>query len=354
VQLLDVVNPELLYRQYNYVTVSSPGLSEHFQQYVNTVLSKVGASKGSFVIDLGSNDGTLLKCFQMRGMRVLGVDPAQEIARIATEQGTETLPNFFDSELAQQIRHERGPANVITANNIFANVDDLDAMITGIRHLLADDGVFVFETGYLLSMVENLVFDNIYHEHLSYYAVKPLDEFFRRHNMELFDVERVPTKGGSLRGFVQITNGPRKVSSSVSELINLENANGLDEVKTFDKYAKTIESAKGKVQDFVGQLQAQGKSLAGYGASHSVTTMIYHFGLTDKLDFLVDDNPRKQCLVSPGCHIPVWASDAIYKQEPNYVLVLPWRFRDSIVQKHGEYLSKGGHFVLPLPEFEVI
>ncbi|MQF95122.1 MAG: class I SAM-dependent methyltransferase [SAR202 cluster bacterium] len=354
VQLLDVVNPEIIYRKYNYVTVSSPGLPKHFQQYVDAVINNLEVSRDSFVVDLGSNDGTLLKCFQASGMNVLGVDPAVDIARAATEQGTETLPHFFDSALGQQIRRERGAARIVTANNIFANVDDLDSITDGIRHLLADNGVFVFETGYLLGMVENLVFDNVYHEHLSYYAAKPLENFFRRHGMELFDAERVPTKGGSLRGFVQLANGPRKVSQNVSDLIDLEIERGLGDAKTFETYMAKINSAKAETLAFVDSARARGETVAGYGASHSVTTIMYHFDLTDRLDFLVDDNPRKQNLVSPGCHIPVWAPDALYDKRPDHVLVLPWRFRDAIVQQHDAYLAKGGHFVVPLPEFEVI
>ncbi len=353
-QLLDVVDPGILYGDYLYVTSSSPGLDKHFESYADEVMDRVNPAKESLVIDVGSNDGTLLKFFKRQGMRVLGIDPAGDIAQKATESGIETLSAFFVPDVARKIKNERGRATIITANNVIANIDDLGQLAEAIQELLAPDGVFIFETGYLADLIQGAVFDNIYHEHLCYHSVKPLELFFRRHGMELIHTSRVPTKGGSLRGTVQLAGGPRSVSPSVAELIALEVNLGLDCAETFKAFAGKLDNVKTALLDFLREVKAQGRTIAGYGASHSVTTVIYHFGLGDILSFIVDDNPRKQNLFSPGHHIPVLSPQALYERKPDYVLTLAWRFSEQVMKKHQAYLDQGGHFIVPLPEIRVI
>ena len=353
-QLLDAVNPEVLYGDYIYMTSISLGLTEHFRRYADEVLCSVNPSQGALVVDIGSNDGTLLKFFQERDMRVLGVDPARDIARKVTESGIETLPTFFTAELARKIKNERGPAIIVTANNTFANVDDLADMTEGIRDLLPPDGVFVFETGYLVDLIQKNLFDNIYHEHLSYFSVKPLEAFFRRHGMELINTERNPSKGGSLRGTVQLAGGPRTVSPSVAKLMAFEASLATDRAETFKAFAAKIDIVKNQLISLLCNLKTQGKTIAGYGASVGVTTLIYHFDIGNLLNFLVDDNPRKQNLFSPGFHIPVLSSQIIYERKPDYVLILAWRYAKPITKKHQKYLEQGGHFIVPWPKIEVI
>ena len=354
VQLSDVVNAELLYGEYLYKTTTSPGLKAHFDAYAGQIIRQAGLKEGALAVDIGSNDGTLLKAFQERGMRVLGIDPARQIAQKASDAGIETLPAFFSLELAQEIRRGFGAAACITANNVIANIDDLDSLVQAVRELLSPDGVFVFETGYLLDLIKNLVFDNIYHEHLSYFAVNPLEKFFHRHGLEFVEIERVPTKGGSLRAIVQLVGGPRRPSASIEAIKNLELDFGLGLPLVFKRFAGTLQDAKDTLLRFLNPIREQGKLIAGYGASHSVTTLVFHFGLGGMIDFLVDDNPLKQGRFSPGCHLPVLSPDALCKQAPSYTLILPWRFADSIIKKHSSYLGKGGHFVLPLPALKVV
>lgn len=353
-QLLDVIAPEILYGDYIYLTSSSLGLVEHFQQYADEVLRRFKAPEGALVVDIGSNDGTLLRFFQNHGMRVLGIDPAQEIAWKATEAGIETLADFFTPALARQIRQERGPATIITANNVLANIDDLTAVTEGIRDLLAADGVFVFESFYLVDLLRNMVFDFIYHEHLSAFAVKPLQSFFRRHGLELIDALHVPTKGGSLRYTVQHAGGPWPVSPSITKLIELEINAGLYRPETFKDFAAKVDALKTQTLDLLHDLKAQGKTIAGYGASITGTTLIYHFGLGDMLDFITDDNPAKHNLFSPGLHIPVFSSQALYERKPDYVLVLAWRYAEPIIKKHQAFLEQGRHFIVPLPKVQVM
>jgi len=353
-QLLDVVSPEDVYCDYIYETTSSLGLVDHFKRYADEVLAKIDPPAGALVIDLGSNDGTLLRAYKNRGLRVLGVDPAREIARKATESGVETLAGFFTAELAQKIRADYGPAAIITANNLFANVDDLNDMTAGIKSLLAPDGVFIFESFYLADQIENMVFDFTYHEHLSYFSVKPLALFFRDHGMELIDAQRVPTKGGSLRYTAQLAGGRRPAAPSITELEANESRLGIHDPAAFRAFNDRIEAAKGKLRAMLSGLKAEGKTVAGYGASATTTTLVYHFGLGGDLDFIADDYPAKQNLYSPGFHIPVLAPEALYEKRPDYVLILAWRYYQPIIDKHSRYVESGGRFIVPLPDLKVI
>jgi SAM-dependent methyltransferase len=353
VHLADTIDPEVLYKNYIYTTSSSLGLDEHFGKYASSVLHRLNLPKESLVLDIGCNDGILLKHFQKQGMKVLGVEPASHIAQKVAESGIDVLSTFFSTDLAVQIEQDRGKVALITANNVFANIDDLNDMIEGIGRLLASDGVFVFETGYLVDVLQNEIFENIYHEHLSYFSVKPLQAFFLRHNLELIDVERVPTKGGSLRGFVQPLGGTRKVSPSVRELITLEDNLGCDRSETYTAFAARIDESKKQLVKLLSELKAKGKSIAGYGASITCTSLIYDFELDNFLSFVVDDNPVRHGLFTPGHHIPVLPSEVIYEQKPDYILIVAWRYAEPIMKKHQEYLNQGGKFILPLPELEI-
>ncbi len=354
VQLYDVVNPDLLYGNYIYTTSISLGLVEHFKEYANDIIASFKPPKGSLTIDIGSNDGTLLKFFKSHGMKVLGIDPAPTASKNANEAGIETLQRGFTLELARKIRNERGRAMVITANNVFANIDNLQEVIEGIGELLALGGIFVFETGYLLDLVEKRIIDNIYHEHISYYAVKPLKKFFDRYGMELIDVTRTESKGGSFRAVVQSKGGQYGVAPSVSQVVNLETKGGLDKLNIFNDIANEINDKKIKLRNLVCGLKKRGKVIAGYGASVGVTTLIYLFDIASEIDFFIDDNPARHNLFSPGHHIPVFSSDVLYERKPDYVVVLAWRYAEPIIKKHQAFLDSGGQFILLLPKVTII
>lgn len=349
-----VVNPEIIYRDYIYVTTSSLGLSDHFKKYANEVLNYLKPSPQSLIIDIGSNDGTLLRYFKDQNMRVLGIEPAFDIAQNATKAGIETLPQFFTDRLSDKLRCDYGPATIIIMNNLFANIDDLADVTRGICKLLAPDGVFIIESSYIADMIQNMVFDFIYHEHLSYFSVKPLKIFFERYKMELFNVERISTKGGSLRYYIQHNGGPRPISSAVDELINYEAHIGLEQHDIFKTFSSKINDRKYKLVNMLHRLKAHKKKIAGYGGSATTTTLLYHFGIGNMIDYIVDDNPAKQNTFSPGYHIPVVAPDILYKLKPDYTVVLAWRYFEPIVKKHQAYLVQGGHFIRPLPDMEIV
>lgn len=353
-QLLNVVNPKIIYEEYHYTSSVSVGLVGHFNKYAESILRRINPPKGALVVEIGSNEGAMLRYFKDRGFCTLGIDPAKAIARLASESGIETLPEYFTAELARKIRNERGPAAIVIANNVFANIDDVSDVITGVRSLLSPDGVFVFETSYWLDVVQKTLIDTIFHEHLTYFSVKPLISFFIRNGMELIGVERVPTKGGSLRGIAQLKGGGRTVSPAVSRSVSIEEDIGLDQLGTYKRFAEKLEGLKKELHRELDDLKAQGKTLAAYGAAVGLTTMIYHFGLGGLFQFIVDDDPKKHNTYSPGFHIPTLPSEALYKSMPDYVVILAWRYIEPIIKKHQAFLKQGGHFIVPLPEIKII
>ena len=353
-QLLDIVDPAELFRNYVYVSGTSPSFVKHFEDYAQSCIDRFDLSAGQLALDIGSNDGTLLGFFQDQGLSVLGIDPARTIAEEATRRGIETWPEFFDQSIADKIKNERGPTSLITANNVFAHADDLSGIMENIRSLLTKNGVFVFEVSYLGDVFEKILFDTIYHEHLAYHSVIPLEKFFRSKGMELFAAERLGSHGGSLRGMVQIANGPHKADGSVDALIKYEKSLTLDTAATWTGYAKKIDALRQELVELLQRLKTDGKSIAGFGAPAKATTLMYHFAIgSDVIDFIADDSPLKQGLYSPGLHIPVLSGQAIYDMKPDYVVMLAWNFAPQIMANHQKFLDGGGHFVVPLPEVRI-
>ena len=355
VQLLDIVDPEVLFRHYVYVSGTSPTFVEHFRKYSEFVCGEFGLNSSGFVFELGSNDGTLLRFFKDKGMAVLGVDPAISIAEKATEQGIPTLPIFLTKDEAEKIQKQYGAADLVLANNVFAHIDDLTGTAAAVTTLLKPDGVFVFEVSYLLDVMEKTLFDTIYHEHLDYHSVKPLEKFFSHLGMELFHVQRVDSHGGSLRGYVQRKGGKQKVRPSVQDFIAVEEKKGLYRAETFRKFADQINQLGASLNQRLRQLKGDGKKIIGFGAPAKATTLMHHFGIGPEfIDFIVDDSPLKQNLYTPGLHVPVLPFSAIEDFRPDYILVLAWNFAEPILKKLSNFRNNGGHVIVPLPELKEI
>lgn len=353
-QIRDIVDPDILYRNYLYESVSSLGFVKHFQDYAKTVVKKFKPnSSHSLIIDIGSNDGTLLRAFKSHGYKVLGIDPAARIAKEATLSGIETLPEYLSPKLAKKIKQQYGPAEIITTNNVFANVDDLDEFSKSVKEMLAKDGVFIFESFYMPDTVKNMVFDFIEHEHLTYFTVAPLSAFFQKHGLELIDAQRVKTKGGSLRFTVQREGGPRKKSQAINKFIAFEKRIGMHKPALYKTFAKRINKAKSDLIKQISRLKKSKASIIGYGASAQSTSLIYHFSLTDKLDYLVDDFKNKHNTFSPGCHIPVYPSQIIYGRKPEAIIIIAWRYAAPIIARNKKYLQQGGSFITPLPKLKI-
>lgn len=339
VQLADTVNPEAIYTDYIYTTSISPGLDAHFDRYAASVLGRVKPADGSLVVDIGSNDGTLLKAFKRHGQRVLGIDPAASIAQAATAQGIDTYTGFLTPLVVQAIRLGHGPASIVTANHVIANVPDLHGFIDCVKALLAPAGTFVFETGYWPAIMQNRLIDTIEHEHIHYFAVKPLVQLFARHGLYLWHVEEQPTKGGSLRGFVRHA---RVFVPDEIDLIRLCRGEEQIDSPLRAQWAEALDSLRSEIALCV-STKPKAERWVGYGAAVGSTLLMHHFGLGDVLTELWDDNASRYGLVSPGFHLPVVAPN---HSEADKIVLLAWRYADRIMAQHPEHAGK---WIIPLP-----
>jgi len=354
-QLLDVIDSKVLFEHYLYVSGTSPAFVRHFRDYAEYVAVRFAPRGNGFVVEIGSNDGTLLKIFRERGWRVLGVDPALEIGEATRRMGIPTITAFFAPDLADKIVAEHGRPDVITANNVLAHIDELDAVIRGFSRLLAPGGVVVFEVAYLVDLVEKILFDTIYHEHIDYHSVGPLIPFLATHGLQLIEATRVDTHGGSIRCVAQRIGGPHRVGASVEQALRLEEQVGLRSMSTYAALARRVDRLGAELLALLRRLRAEGKRVAGFGAPAKATTLMYHLGITaDMVDFIVDDSPLKQGKFTPGLHVPVLPSDAIYQRRPDYLVVLAWNFAKPIMEKHARFSQAGGRFIVPLPELQVL
>jgi hypothetical protein len=354
VQILDVIDSEALWDDYTYHSGQTRGIVEHFEEVAENLVSRHGPPPGSLVIDVGSNDGSLLRPFQRRGFRVLGIDPAREIACKATASGIPTIPACLTPDLARKIRDEHGPAAVITAFNVFAHADDLNGMTASIRDMLAPDGVFQFEAQYLLDIVDKLLLGTIFHEHMSHHSLKPMKHFLERHGMELIDVERNSIQKGSIIGTAQPAGGPRPVRSTVGELLALEAERRLDRPDTVRQFGHRLARLKQQVDELKADWERRGLTVAGYGAARSGPTLIVQFGLEQTIRYILDDHPQKVHKYSPGHHIPVVPTEELYRRMPDYVVILAWIHARKIVTTNRQYLERGGRFVICCPEVHVV
>lgn len=354
VQLVNVVSPEYLFRNYVYVSSTSPSFVAHFDHFAETVLSRLPLHPTSLIIDIGSNDGILLRPYKSRGFRVLGIDPAKEIARQATSSGIETLPDFFTETLALKIVATHGHADLIAATNVFAHIDDLDEVARGIKALLSPEGVFVFENAALIDLLKQNLFDTIYHEHLCYYSLEPIIRFFKRFDLEVFVVEHVPTHGGSLRIFVART-GTRVIEPSVTAQMEEERRAGLADPNTYHLFQKAMEDNKQSLRALVDNVLATGGTIAGYGAPAKATTLLHYVDIgNDIIRYIVDDSPSKQGRYLPGKHIPIVSSERLLQEPPTHLMILAWNYAPQIMAKLEDYQAKGGRFIIPVPTPHII
>lgn len=354
-QLGDIVSPKVLFEDYVYVSSTSPTFIAHFEEFASTVTDRFSFPRDPFIVDIGSNDGILLKPFRDRGWKVLGVEPATKIAKTAMKSGIPTEPVFFSHAAAKKILKKFGTANVITATSVFPHIDDLDDIIAGVKELLADDGVFIIECYYLVDLVQKNLFDTIYHEHLSYFTVKTLDTLFTRLGMKIFDIERVDTHGGSLRVYVEKESGTRPRSASLTERMAHEDTIGIHEMKTFQTFAKAIEENKKNLTELLNSLKRENKHIVGYGAAAKGNTLLNYFAIGPLvLDYIVDDSSWKQGLFTPGTHIPVVSSHELEKKRPDYILILAWNFAEPIMKKYATLKKLGTKFIIPVPTPKII
>lgn len=354
VQLLDIVDPNYLYSDYTYSSGRSKGLVDHFENYANYICGKFVPSANELVVDIGSNDGTLLKFFKNKNLKVLGVDPATEIASKASSEGIQTIPKFFDQNLAEKIVKMHGKAKIITANNAFAHMDNLKEIMLGIKTLMSHESLFVFEISYLVDVIDNVLLGTIFHEHHSYHSIKPLKIFFSKFDMEIIDVTRNSIQGGSLIGVVQFKNGKYKADSSVENILKLENEKKIDKIEILQDFSKKLHQSKEKIKTLLNKIHKEKKIIAGFGAARSGTTLITQMQIGELIQYMVDDNEQKHNKYSPGDHILVRPTNYIYENKPDYLLILAWVHSKNIIKNHQRYLENGGSFIVCFPELKII
>lgn len=354
VMQLDVVDAGSLWDSYTYFSADAKGMPEHFRKVASDIRARYQPPPGSLVIDIGSNDGSLLRPFRDDGHAVLGIDPAREIARAATEAGIETIPELMSLPLARRIRDERGPAQVVCMFNAFAHADNMGEIADGIRTLLAPDGVFVFEAQYLLDILDGVLIATIFHEHMSHHSVKPLVRFLDRHGLELIDVERVPIQHGSIVGAVQLKGAGRPVRPSVGALLALEASRQADRIETLKAFGARVAQLRERTSALARGWKEQGLVVAGYGAARSGPTLISQLGLTGTIDFIVDDHPQKVNRYSSGDGILILPTAELCRRMPAYTVILAWVHAAKIIESNREYLERGGRFVVLCPETRIV
>jgi hypothetical protein len=347
VQLSVHVDPEVLFRDYLYVTGTSSTMERHHRALAADHAAKYGLKAGDLVVDVASNDGSLLKCFQPLGVKVLGVEPARNLAAAANAAGVPTVDRFFGAETARDLRREYGPAKHVSANNVMAHVPDLNGFLEGLRILTEPHGVVSVEAPYLGPMLDGLEYDTIYHEHLSYFAVKPVAAAFARHGLGLVDLVRLPIHGGTMRYVARpgVPHGP-VVAAALAD----EAARGFDRVETYRAFAEKVARHKVELRAFLENELRAGRSVAAYGAPAKGNTMLNYCGVgTDLVAFCVDKNPLKVGKYTPGMRLPVLPVAELAARRPDATLILPWNLTDEIVAQEAEYRRRGGRFVVPLP-----
>ncbi|WP_316207216.1 MULTISPECIES: class I SAM-dependent methyltransferase [unclassified Bradyrhizobium] len=354
VQQVDIIDPETLWDSYTYFSGDAKGMPEHFQGVAAKAITAAAAPAGALVVDIGSNDGSLLKPFKAADYRVLGIDPATDAAKRANDAGIPTITSLMTRDLARKIREEHGPAHIICAFNVFAHADDLGEMVDCVREMLAPDGLFFFEAQYLLDIVDGMLIATLFHEHLSHHSVKPLISFLDRHGLELIAVERAAIQHGSLIGTVQLKGSARPVQDSVRELVALETERRLDKLETLQAFGAKVKELRIRTAELIAKLKAKGATIAGYGAARSGPTLIIQMGLAGKIDYIVDDHPQKVGRYASGDGNLVVPTAELVKRMPEYTIILAWVHSKKIIENNQDYLNKGGHFIVLCPETRVV
>lgn len=354
-QLLDVVNRNLLFENYAYFSSTSPQLLGYFEEYAKDVFNRFPKQASKLVVEIASNDGILLKPLKKLGAKVLGVDPAKNIAEIANSEGIQTLPNFFDTTVAQEILQTQGHAGIISANNVLAHTDELHEIIKGVKLLLDADGVFIFEVQYLGDLISKNEFDNTYHEHISYFSLSPIITLLKKHGLEVFDVQRVSGQGGSLRIFAGHLPLLHPITEAVKLLVEKEASEGLYELATYQNFAEKPQKTKKDLVKLLTELKKSGKTIVGYGAPAKGNTLLQYCGIgTDLIDYIVDAAPSKQGKLTPGTHIPIFPPSLLREKTPDYILILAWNYADSIIERESWLKDLGVKFIKPVPEVTIL
>jgi len=354
VQLIDTVSPEELFRNYIYFSSTSKTFLEHCKKIAIYLTKKLGLNSQSLALEIGSNDGAQLQYFKELGIKILGVDPAQNIAKVANKKGIPTIPEFFNYQFAKKLKEKkRIQADLIFGANVLAHVPGINDFIKGIKIVLKPKGTAVFEFPYLKGLMERK-FDIIYHEHVFYYSLSALRNLFQRADLEIYDVEMTSMQGGSLRIFIS-HSGNFEINKNLKNLINQEIKEGFDKIETYQRLNENVIKLKDDLLNLLKDIKNEGKKIAAYSAPAKGNVLLNYFGIgRNFLDFIVDKSEAKQGLYTPGTHLLVCLPEKIYQEKPDYLLILCWNIADEVMEQLKDYHKAGGKFIIPIPEIKII
>ena len=356
VQLDEIETPENIFSEYAYFSSFSTSWLKHAKDYVDMIIPKLSLDENSLVIEIASNDGYLLQNFTGKHIPVMGIEPAQNIAKSAIEKNIPTLTKFFDSHLAKDLVSKKKTADLIIGNNVFAHVPCLNDFVIGLKILLKPNGVITLEFPHLLQLMQNNQFDTIYHEHFSYFSLITAKKIFEYHGLKIFDVEELSTHGGSLRLYItHFDNNQINKSTEVDLIIEKEKKFGLTQINTYENFSKNIIQIKINLLDFIEKAKKNSKTLVCYGAPAKGNTLLNYCGLSKtQIDYTVDKNPSKQNLFLPGTHIPIFSPEKIKETKPDFILILPWNLQEEILNELNYVKSWGCQFIISIPEVKVL
>ncbi len=356
VQLEEYVRAEDIFSEYAYFSSYSDSWLEHVKNYTDMIVARLNLNQQSKVMELASNDGYLLQYFVKKGIPALGVEPAANVAAAAAQKGVPTVVKFFGKTTARELATEFGKADLIIGNNVLAQVPDLNDFVGGMKIALKPEGIITLEFPHLMQLMNQNQFDTIYHEHFSYFSLIAVENVLARHDLRLFDVEELPTHGGSLRVYAShVNNESKPVNERVIELMSREENAGFYQLDHYFTFGEQVKETKRKLLEFLIKAKWEGKSIAGYGAPGKGNTLLNYCGIrTDFIDYTVDRNPYKQGKFLPGTHIPIHDPQKIAETKPDYVLVLPWNFKDEIMEQMKGIREWGGKFLIPIPKVKVL
>jgi len=347
--VLDIVEKEEFFKDYRYLSSVTNTLVEHFNLYAKNIKKRFH-KPNNFVVEIGCNDGILLEPLKKEGMRVLGVDPAANIVKIAKQKGLDTINAFFEEKIVSKIIDEYEKADVVIANQVFAHVDDLDDMTRGVFSLLKDDGIFVIEIHYIADIIKDLQYDMIYHEHMCYFSLNSLSKFLKKHGMEIFDVEHLSIRGGSIRAYAKkIESQAHSIMPTVKDMLKIEEKIGLHSLETYENFAKQVKDHKQKMITLLQEMKNDGKKIVGYGMSGRANTLLNYWKIgTDVLEYGIDASPERYGRYIPVMHIPIKSPHDLVGID--CIVLFAWIFKKEIMEKEHAFIEKGGKFLIPFPK----
>jgi len=354
-QLGYVVPPKFMFnKDYPYDSSTTKTGRNHFTKMGVDICDRFNLKENSLVMDVGSNSGVLLSAFKSKGMRVLGIEPSSKLANTAIEKGVDTIIEFFSGKLVKKILDDHGKVSVITGTNVFAHINDLDDFMLTADSLLVEDGIIVIEAPYLLHLIENLEYDTIYHEHLSYLSVKPMVEFCKKFNFEIFDIKEQTIHGGTLRYFISRKN-KKEITNEVSNYLKIEEEKELYSKKKLDDFANLVKNHRKALLQLLNDLKKDGKKIVGISAPAKGNTLLNYCKIDSEiLDYVTERNPFKIGKFTPGMHIPVYSDEKLLEDQPDYALILAWNFADEIIKNNSTYQKRGGKFIIPTSKPKII